>query len=54
MRFHPKGLLAVGAFALLVMLAADVRLGIAAIVAGTLIDWLSMALPLGIGRSRGR
>ena len=35
MRFHPKGLLVVAAFAVLVMLAVDVRLGIAAIVAGT-------------------
>jgi hypothetical protein len=54
MRFHPKGLLVVAAFAVLIMLAIDVRLGIAAIVAGTVIDWLSLALPLGLGRSRDR
>ena len=54
MRFHAKGLLVVAAFAVLVMLAVDVRLGIAAIVAGTVIDWLSLTLPLGFGRSRDR
>ena len=54
MRFHAKGLLAVAAFAVLVMLAVDVRLGIAAIVAATVIDWLSFTLPLGFGRSRER
>jgi len=53
-RFHPKGLLVVAAFVVLVMLAIDVRLGIAAIVAGTVIDWLFLALPLGLGRSRDR
>jgi hypothetical protein len=50
MRFHPKGLLVVAALAAMVMLAVDVRWGIAAIVAGTVIDWLSFALPLGLGR----
>jgi hypothetical protein len=52
MRFHPKGLLVVAAFAVLVMLAVDVRWGIAAIAAGIVIDWLFLALPLGLGRSR--
>ena len=52
MRIHPKGLLVVAAFVVLVMLAVDVRLGIAAIVAATVVDWLSLALPLGLGRSR--
>jgi hypothetical protein len=54
MRFHSKGLLVVAAFAVLIMLAIDVRSGIAAIVAGTVIDWLSLALPLGLGRGRDR
>jgi hypothetical protein len=54
MRFHPKGLLVVAAFAVLVMLAVDVRWGIAAMAAGTAIDWLSFALPLGAMRSRDR
>jgi hypothetical protein len=54
MRFHLKGLLVVAAVAVLVMLAVDVRWGIAAIVAGTVIDWLSLALPLGLGRRRDR
>ena len=49
MRFHPKGLLVVAAFAALVMLAVDVRWGIAA---GIVIDGLFLALPLGVGRSR--
>ena len=52
MRFHPKGLLVAAAFAALVMLAVDVRWGIAAIAAGIVIDWLFLALPLGVGRSR--
>jgi hypothetical protein len=52
MRFHPKGLLVVAAFAALVMLAVDARWGIAAIAAGIVIDWLFLALPLGLGRSR--
>jgi len=54
MRFHAKGLLVVAAFAVLVMLAVDVRLGIAAVVAGTVIDGLSLTLPLGLGRRRDR
>jgi hypothetical protein len=53
-RFHLKGLPAVAAFAALVMLAVDARLGIAALVAGTAIDWLSLALPLASGRERPR
>ena len=54
MRFHVKGLLVVALFAALVMLAVDVRLGIAAIVAATVIDFLSLALPLGLGQRRER
>jgi hypothetical protein len=53
-RFHLKGLLIVALFAALVMLAVDVRLGIAAIVAAAVIDWLSLALPLGLGQGRDR
>jgi len=48
-RFHVKGLLVVAAFAAILALAVDARLGIAAIVAGLAIDWLSLALPLGLG-----
>ena len=54
MRFHPKGLFAVAAFAVLVMLAVDVRISIAAIVAWTVIDFLSFALPLGLGGDHRR
>jgi hypothetical protein len=53
-RFHLKGLLVVALFAAVVMLAVDVRLGIAAIVAAAVIDWLSLALPLGLGQGRDR
>ena len=53
-RFHLKGLLVVALFAALLMLAVDVRLGIAAIVAAVVIDWLSLALPLGLGQPRDR
>ena len=53
-RFHLKGLLVVALFAALVMLAVDVRLGVAAIVAAVVIDWLSLALPLGLGQGRDR
>jgi hypothetical protein len=53
-RFHVKGLLAVAAFAALVTFAVDAHLGIAALVAGTAIDWLSLALPLGFGREHPR
>ena len=54
MRFRVKGLLVAAAFAVLLMLAIDVRVGIAAIIAATVIDWLSLALPLGLGRVRDR
>lgn len=53
-RFHLKGFLVVALFAVLVMLAIDVRLGIAAILAAAVIDWLSLALPLGLGQRRDR
>jgi hypothetical protein len=53
-RFHLKGLLVVALFAALVMLAVDVRIGVAAIVAAAVIDWLSLALPLGLGQRRDR
>ena len=53
-RFHLKGLLVVALFAALVMLAVDVRIGVAAIVAAAVIDWLSLALPLGLGQRRHR
>jgi hypothetical protein len=54
MRFHPKGLLVVAAFAVLLMFAVDVRVGIAAVVAGAVIDALSFALPLALGGTRER
>ena len=50
MRFHPKGLLVVAAFAVLVMMAVDVRLGVAAIVACTVVDAWSFVAPLMSGR----
>jgi len=53
-RFHLKGLLVVALFVALVMLAVDVRIGVAAIVAAAVIDWLSLALPLGLGQRRDR
>ena len=53
-RVHLKGLLVAAAFAALVMLAVDVRLGVAALVAAAIIDWLSLALPLGLGRDGDR
>lgn len=54
MRFHVKGLTVAAAFAVLLMIAIDVRLGIAAIIAATVIDWLSLALPLGPACVRNR
>ena len=54
MRFHPKGLLVVAAVAVLVLTAVDVRLGVAAIVACTVIDAWSFVAPLMSGRSRER
>jgi hypothetical protein len=54
MRFHLKGLMVAAAFAVLLMFAIDVRVGIGAIIAATAIDWLSFALPLGLGRIRDR
>ena len=46
MKFHPKALLAVVGVALVLMVASDVRLGIAAIVALTAIDALSFLAPV--------
>ena len=54
MRFHPKGLLVVGAFAVLVLTAVDVRLGVGAILACTVIDAWSFVAPLAFGRGRDR
>jgi hypothetical protein len=53
-RLHLKGFLVVAAFAALVMCAVDVRLGAAAIGAAAVIDWLSLALPLGLERAGDR
>jgi hypothetical protein len=52
-RLHLKALLVVAAFAALVMVAVDARLGAAALVAAAIIDWLSLALPLGLGGGGG-
>ena len=49
-RFHLRGALVLAAFVAILMLAVDVRLGIAAIVAAAVVDWLSLALPFGLGR----
>lgn len=52
MTFHPKGLLAVVAFALLLTVAGDTRLGIAALAAYIAIDALAFLAPLfGSGRT---
>ena len=45
MRVHPKGVLVGVGFAALCMLALDARLGIAAIAAAPLIDWLLVLGP---------
>ena len=52
MKFHPKALLAVVGVAVVLMVAIDVRLGIAAIVAFTAVDALSFLAPLIFGPSR--
>jgi hypothetical protein len=49
MKFHPKGLLVVGAVAAVWLLALDLRWGIAAILAATVIDAFSFLTPF-IGR----
>ena len=54
MRFHPKALFVVAAFGVLILLAVDVRLGVAAIVAGTVIDGVFFVVPLWSGGSRDR
>jgi hypothetical protein len=54
MRFHPNALLVVAAFVVLILLAVDVRLGMAAIVAGTVVDGLFLTVPLFVGGSRDR
>jgi hypothetical protein len=54
MRFHVNALPAALLFAGLLLLAVDARLGVAAIAAGAIVDWLSFALPLGLGRGRDR
>jgi hypothetical protein len=53
-RFHPKALAFFVAFIVLVLLAIDVRLGVAAILATTVIDSLSFLGPLFSGRGRSR
>jgi hypothetical protein len=45
MRFHPKALLVLMAFGAMFLLGLDVRFGIAAIIAATVIDWLFIAAP---------
>ena len=52
MRVHPKGVLVVIAVVALFSLALDVRLGLAAIVAATIIDWAFLAGPLVGSRRR--
>jgi hypothetical protein len=52
MRIHLRGLLVAALFVGLVLVAVDARIGVAAIVAATVIDWLAFALPLGSGRDR--
>jgi hypothetical protein len=50
--FNYKALLVVLAFAVVLALTDDVRLGIAAVVAAVIIELLTWAGPLGLFRSR--
>jgi hypothetical protein len=45
MRFHPNALLVVMAFWAMFLIGLDVRFGMAAIIAATVIDWLFVAAP---------
>jgi hypothetical protein len=45
MRIHRAGLMVLFGFAALFALALDVRLGIAALVAASIIDWLYIVAP---------
>jgi hypothetical protein len=45
MRFHPKALLVLMAFWAMFLIGLDVRFGMAAILAATVIDWLFIAVP---------
>jgi hypothetical protein len=45
MRFHAKALLVLIAFWAMFLLGLDVRFGMAAIIAATVIDWLFIAAP---------
>jgi hypothetical protein len=46
MRIHPKGVVMLIAFAGLFATALDARLGIVALVAATIVDWLYIGAPL--------
>ena len=45
MRVHPKGLIVLSIFVAVFGLALDVRLGIVATVAATVVDWLYIGAP---------
>jgi hypothetical protein len=49
MRFHPKALVILSAFATVLLLGMDPRLGTIAILAVAAVDALSFLLPLGVG-----
>jgi hypothetical protein len=53
MTFHPKGLIVVGIFALVLLIAGDARLGIGAVLAYTVIDALTFLAPA-VGGRNGR
>jgi hypothetical protein len=46
MRVHRTGVLVLLAFIAVFALALDVRIGIAAVIAATVIDWLFIVVPL--------
>ena len=54
MRFHVNGFAVAALFVVIVLLAIDVRLGIAAIAAGVVLDALSLLGAFGLGRGRDR
>jgi hypothetical protein len=53
MRVHPRGLLVLAAFVAALALGLDARLGLLAIVAAGVIDWMALIVPLS-GATRDR
>jgi hypothetical protein len=52
MQLHPKGLLTLVVFAVVLLIGVDPRWGIAAVVAAAAIDWLFLATPFLTDRRR--